>query len=211
MDEIFPRLNPDLGEFVSTIYKKSFKAQKSQTKNVAKQLSSLEDILNTSEMQDQARNILVALSAAMLRRKQNILRPPIISNLKRVPPAISADTETLDTQNISLALVRFSVSSEHPDQFGYESHVRGEASFAAALVSLLQIAAPEETIFVATPHRIQRHAVKDALRARVDDLAYAFEGLQLDRELRDAGAPLPSDEKVTVDTIERLQGEGFIA
>lgn len=159
-------------------------------------------------MQDQARNILVALSAAMLRRNQNILRPPII---KKFPPALSADTETLDTQNISLVLVRLSVSSEHPDQFGYESHVRGEASFAAALVSLLQIAAPEETIFVATPHRIQRHAVKDALRARVDDLAYAFEGLQLDREFRDAGAPLPSEEKVTVDTIERLQGEGFIA
>ena len=139
----------------------------------------------------------------MRRRAQTILRSPkltIVASPAKGPP----NADLLDMRNISLALINLSVSTKYPDRAGYELHVRGEALFAAALVRLFQIAAPEESIFVATPHRIQRHAVKDALRTRVDELSEAFGTLNLE----DESQTIPvSNAKLTIDTIERLQGQ----
>ncbi|KAH8115407.1 AAA domain-containing protein [Phellopilus nigrolimitatus] len=198
------RLNPDLGEFVSTIYKRSFKPQKTQTVKIASQLESLSAIEGHDATFMRAKDILVALSAAMRRKPQALLREPATKSkdFQAIPNPV------LDTRPISLALVRLEATSARPGQMGYETHVRGEATFAAALVRLLQQAAPEESVFVATPHRVQRQAVKDALLTRVDDLADAFGTLQL----RDEEAPPFAKEKVTVDTIERLQGSeaGFV-
>ncbi|GLB37711.1 putative AAA domain containing protein [Lyophyllum shimeji] len=64
-----------------------------------------------------------------------------------------------------------------------EAHVRGEAAVAAAFVTSIQRCSSADDIFVATPHRVQRQAVKAAL-ARVP----------------------PGEPELTVDTIERLQG-----
>ncbi|KAL5483134.1 hypothetical protein ACEPAI_8363 [Sanghuangporus weigelae] len=202
------RLNPDLGDFVSTIYKRSFKPQKSQNVKVAKQLETLANI----EVDEQdttyarARDILVALSSAMRRRSQNILQEPKRTSKRQRPQDVYSDSDTtipaLDIRPISLALIRLSASSEFPDQMGYEIHVRAEATFAAALVHLIQEAAgPDETIFVATPHRVQRQAVKDALLSRVDNLSEAFGALQIQDN-----KPVFVRDKITVDTIERLQG-----
>ncbi|KAL5512604.1 hypothetical protein ACEPAG_3257 [Sanghuangporus baumii] len=202
------RLNPDLGDFVSTIYKRSFKPQKSQNVKVAKQLETLANI----EIDEQdttyarARDILVALSSAMRRRSQKILQEPKRTSKRQQPQDIYSDSDatipTLDIRPISLALIRLSASSQFPDQMGYEIHVRAEATFAAALVHLIQEAAgPDETIFVATPHRVQRQAVKDALLSRVDALSEAFGTLQIQDN-----KPVFVRDKITVDTIERLQG-----
>ncbi|KAI5119162.1 hypothetical protein M0805_008645 [Coniferiporia weirii] len=191
------RLNPDLGEFISTIYKRSFVPQKRQSIEVAEQLEKLADMESHGATDAVAKDILVALSAAMRRRRQNILKKP---NMQ--PTVKLLESDTLGLPPISLVLIRLEATSSHLDQMGYETHVRGEAMFAAALVNLLQRAAPNETVFVATPHRIQRQAVKDALLSQVDGLTEAFGTLHL----RDDEQPLFMKEKVIVDTIERLQG-----
>ncbi|EJD07959.1 uncharacterized protein FOMMEDRAFT_75334 [Fomitiporia mediterranea MF3/22] len=196
------RLNPDLGDFVSTIYRRSFKPQKSQNVKVAKQLESLvsSSVPSHDATLAQARDILVALSSAMRRRFQNVLTEPKLIRQHQQQQSVLA----LDMRPISLSLIRLSVTSSSPDQIGYETHVRAEANFAASLVRLLQEAAPDETIFVATPHRVQRQAVKDALQTRVDDLSEAFGALKLQDEADDRSTF--ERDNVTVDTIERLQG-----
>jgi superfamily I DNA and/or RNA helicase len=99
---------------------------------------------------------------------------------------------------ISLALIRLQTVTSRPEQIGYELHVRGEAAIAASLVKSLQKCSPDEDIFVATPHRIQRQAVKAALDSgEVDYLVDAMKGMKI------AG----NTGKVVVDTVERLQGD----
>ena len=181
---------------MSTIYKKSFKPQKSQTRSTALQLASLAEVECKEKVDNTAREILVALSSAMLRKHQSLLTRPNINSANEIDAIV-------DMRPISLVMIRLSTMFNSPDQVGYEAHVRAEASLAAALVRLLQQASPEETIFVATPHRVQRHAVKEALRTRVDDLADAFGTLRLQEDR----GPTSSHGKVVVDTIERLQGE----
>jgi len=87
----------------------------------------------------------------------------------------------------------------------YEAHVKAEAKLAATIVRQLQERLPEESIFVATPHRIQRHAVRTALRTlQADDanLETAMGRLTLNvNEMT-----VPHSGTVVVDTIERLQG-----
>jgi len=79
---------------------------------------------------------------------------------------------------------------------------------------LLSLAFPDESVFVATPHRFQRQAVRAAIRASgtvdlagpdIVTLARATSRLSLGSK-----SPSPSkhlaEEKVIVDTVERLQG-----
>ncbi|KAF8146876.1 AAA domain-containing protein [Mycena galopus ATCC 62051] len=134
----------------------------------------------------------------MLRKPQNVLRPPPIT-LRN--PTTAIDTgDSLTPTPISLALVRLQTESSRPEGVGYEAHVRAEAVLAAALITSITRCSPGEDIFVATPHRIQRQAVRAALaRARTSDLADAMGALDLDGSPERAGT-------VTVDTVERLQG-----
>jgi len=129
-------------------------------------------------------------------------------------------------RNISLALLSLNtISGTGSLNYGYEAHIKAEAHLAAALVYQLRKCAPEEHIFVATPHRIQRQAVRLALdhpRAAVpseeDQLATALESVTLDevgtaipsavqqRLPMASQTAVPNKSYVTVDTIERLQG-----
>lgn len=105
---------------------------------------------------------------------------------------------------LSLALIQLSMRNVRPELSGMEAYVRGEAALAAAIVRWLQLVAPEESIFVATPHRIQRHSVQEALRRTRRDVN--LEDLFLDLQLDDKSRKTKAG-KVTVDTIERLQGK----
>ncbi|KAJ6631560.1 AAA domain-containing protein [Mycena sp. CBHHK59/15] len=197
------RLNPDLGEFVSTIYSRGFKPQKVQAKQLATELKSIEqDIEQDLGVQPQVlrdvQKFLLALSDVMLRQPQTVLLSPPITVDRRS----KADTlDPLTPTPISLALIRLQTESIRPEGVGYEAHVRGEAALAAALITSIRRCSPGEDIFVATPHRIQRQAVKAALElTQLHDLTKKMGriGLQVSHRHQPG--------KVTVDTVERLQG-----
>lgn len=154
-----------------------------------------------------AHSFLVSIAKAMLRKPQSLLRPPRNVNFHKS----SSNSELGETQTLSLALIQLRTRSTRPELSGVEAFVRGEAVLAAALVQWLRTAAPTESVFVATPHRIQRHAVKEALADsnKGADLAELLEGLSLANG-GDWKASNGTPGRVTVDTIERLQGK-FIA
>ena len=197
------RLNEDLSDFISTIYDKKLKPQKKHTNKIAKMLLRLsethKDGSPMTKVESDARDFLVCIARAMLRRQQSLLRPP---------RTISTGNKTTDAiepfQLISLALIQLCARNIRPELSGMEAYVRGEAALAAALVRWLQLVAPNESIFVATPHRIQRHSVREALRsARKDaDLTNLFENLRLSEKSNNV-----KERTVIVDTIERLQGK----
>ena len=173
------RLNPDLGEFVSTIYSRAFKPQKVQGRQLARQLRLVEqDMLRENDLGirkdvvQAVQKFLHALSDVMFRKEPTLLCRPVL----QYQEGMNSGLEHLP---ISLVLIKLDVYSRL--EVSYERHVRGEAAVAASLVRCIQRYCPEEDIFVATPHRIQRVAVKAALMGV------------------DVGA--------TVDTIERLQGK----
>ncbi|KAJ7209786.1 hypothetical protein GGX14DRAFT_632127 [Mycena pura] len=205
-----PSLNPDLGEFVSTIYSRAFKPQKVQAKQLATELKLIEkdigaDLGVDPQILRDVQNFLLALSAVMLRKPQTTLHPPTIIVNRQAAVDIS---NPLAPHPISLALVRLQTESKRPEGVGYEAHVRGEAALAAALITSLRRCCPGEDIFVATPHRIQRQAVRAALgQAQLTDLVREMEDLALEQSPE--RHPLGT---VTVDTIERLQGSeaGFV-
>jgi hypothetical protein len=133
----------------------------------------------------------------MLRQPQALLQPPRLDVLVDKTGAQAVDLSAVP-HPISLALIRLQTVTSRPEQIGYELHVRGEAAIAASLVKSLQKCSPDEDIFVATPHRIQRQAVKAALDSgEVDYLVDAMKGMKI------AG----NTGKVVVDTVERLQGD----
>jgi hypothetical protein len=202
------RLNPDLGEFVSTIYSRQFKAQKGQARQLAITLKQAEEIdvedLWVSEAISEAiRLFLVSLSSVMLRQPQDILKPPQIKLAPEETTRIVADP-TLKHHPVSLALIRLKTWSSPSDHVPYEMHVHGEAAVAASLVDFIRKCSPNDDIFVATPHRIQREAVKNALqnsRRHSPTLEEGFGNLKLGSH--------SIGGQITVDTIERLQGELF--
>ncbi|KAJ7496852.1 hypothetical protein FB451DRAFT_1209000 [Mycena latifolia] len=198
------RLNPDLGEFVSTIYSRAFKPQKVQAKQLATELKSVErdigqDLGVPPQVLRDAQNFLLALSDVMLRKPQIVLSPPPITLDRQttiVPPDLLTPTP------ISLALLRLQTESGRPEGVGYEAHVRGEAALAAALITSIRRCSPDEDIFVATPHRIQRQAVKAALeKVQLNELVNEMQDLELESSPNN-----PPSGRVIVDTVERLQG-----
>ncbi|KAG6855670.1 hypothetical protein H0H87_012265, partial [Tephrocybe sp. NHM501043] len=238
------RLNPDLGEFVSTIYSRAFKPQKVQALQLARNLRRIEGLpppfspnhsnlgLNASIVQS-TQTFLLALSKVMLREPQDVLSPPSYQAPATEPSAAPASASADDAPKaVSLALLR--VNADHVrtgpvEDVAYETHVRGEAEVAAALVLVLRRCSPEDDIFVAAPHRVQREAVKAALgrvgragrregaegekergerEAGGDVLIRALGNLRIGAEDEYADTPLRElgKGKVRVDTIERLQG-----
>jgi hypothetical protein len=192
------RLNADLGEFVSTIYSKAFTPQKTQLRQLATRLQSLSQPIecNPDKVMEDVREFLLALSAVMLRRPQSLLRPPLRKEISGRNPS--------GPLAVSLALLNLQTHASNPDKVGYEIHVRGEAAVAAALVCQIQRCSPDDDIFVATPHRIQRQAVKaaiESMRASEDALIAAIEDMWISTNRHAHGSP-----KVVVDTVERLQG-----
>jgi hypothetical protein len=200
-------LNPDLGEFVSTIYSRKFKPQKVQLRQLAAALSLVSSDRNKKfgiepKILVPVQNFLTALSDVMYRRPQRVLAGPEIESASIEGKIDGTLNGSPLHRPVSLALLRLETWSSKTDHITYELHVNREAALAAALVASLQRCSPDDDIFVATPHRIQREAVKTALsRVTPDDnrLQQAFERLQHGPQIEQA--------KVTVDTIERLQGK----
>jgi len=182
---------------VSTIYSRAFKPQKVQARQVATRLKSLVIDEESHETTQEVQRFLLALSDVMLRQPQALLQPPRLDAMLEETGAQVVDFSAVP-HPISLALIRLQTVTSRPEQIGYEVHVRGEAVIAASLVKSLRKCSPGEDIFVATPHRIQRQAVKAALDSRkVDSLVDAMQGMDI----------AANTGKVVVDTIERLQGE----
>ncbi|TFK44926.1 AAA domain-containing protein [Crucibulum laeve] len=205
------RLNPDLGEFVSTIYSRQFKPQKVQARQIGTALKRVEldigkDFGLPTDILQAVQSFLVSLSNVMSRKPQTSLRPPTASH--SVPPLSQEGSLdfTLTHYPVSLSLIRLQTWSQRSQHFGYEMHVRGEAAVAASLVASIRRCCPTEGIFVATPHRIQREAVRTAIsRINLEEgsLDAAFSRLHVNDV---------EEGRVTVDTIERLQGSeaGFV-
>ncbi|ESK97371.1 aaa atpase [Moniliophthora roreri MCA 2997] len=191
------RLNPDLGEFISTIYSRAFVAQNFQPRQLANSLRFIsngtgENFGLANGVVERVRTFLLALSNVMLKQHQSFLsQPPVAYN----PKDITYIDEAF--RPISLTLLRLGTRTRLDEEVSYEMHVKAEAMLAAALVCSLQRCSPDENIFVATPHRVQRNAVRAMLQKtrEAQSTDKVFGKLQLGRK-----------GKVTVDTVERLQG-----
>ena len=189
------------------IYSRRFKPQKVQARQLAAALSLVSSDRNKDfgiepKVLVPVQNFLIALSDVMYRRPQRVLAGPEIEPTSIESKLDSTLNRTPLHRPVSLALLRLKTWSSTTDHITYELHVNREAALAAALVASLQRCSPDDDIFVATPHRIQREAVKTAFsRVNPDDdlLQQAFERLQHGPQIEQA--------KVTVDTIERLQGK----
>ena len=180
---------------------------KSHADDLARELRLwLDSTVSHDMVKEQARRFLLSLASAMDTKspRSTDLRPP------RVPPTGQVGKGD-GSQLTSLALIRTRFSVSH---LPYESHVEAEARLAAALVFLLQDTfGVDKSIFVATPHRIQRTAVWKALKLsgqtsaegpapdgeqdEIDDLTELMGGLKV------------SHNNLRVDTVERLQGTPF--
>lgn len=203
---VLARLNPDLGEFVSTIYSRQFKPQKVQNRQLAVALKQAESLLIpdfpiSKIIVEKVRGFFVSLSSVMLRKPQNLLKPPRHQLSSSEATGLTTNL-TLSHRPISLALIKLRTFSM--SHVAYEMHVNGEAAVAACLVEYIRKCSPNDDIFVATPHRIQREAVKNALqqfRRSSAGLEEALGNLKL--------GPHSVGGQVTVDTVERLQGKNF--
>lgn len=197
------RLNEDLGHFVETIYAKSFKPSKDQTLEIAESLHLWLDTVESDDREkEQARLFLLGLADAMM-QKRTVLLPPRIRSPTQQKPLKNQPRLT------SLSLIR--VRPKRPTSLPYEAHVRAEARLAVALVHWLRESfGAEESIFVACPHRIQRSAVRQAIKSPVDN--FNLEAVDpsnedsvdnLAEELRTFHV---SENALRIDTVERLQG-----
>ncbi|KAJ3875587.1 AAA domain-containing protein [Lentinula edodes] len=208
------RLNPDLGEFVSTIYSKAFRPQKVQARRIAVALSSISRMENPQptneyvQILNAVHDFLLGLSNVMLKRPQRLLSPPLITN--HIVNSHSNDFHSaMDVvpHPLSLALIQLhTVSRKHRENVGYELHVKAEAAVASALVATIQEYLPGEDIFVATPHRIQRQAVKAALSAGHFDTSITLSKIFDNMTIEGGKGKNTIKSTVTVDTVERLQG-----
>ena len=180
---------------------------KSHVDDLARELRLwLDSPVSDDMVKEQARRFLISLASTMDTKSPGStdLRPPRVPLTGQV---VKGD----GSQLTSLALIRTRFSASH---LPYESHVEAEARLAAALVLLLQETfGVDKSIFVATPHRIQRTAVRQALKLsgqttaqgpapdgeqdEMDTLTDLMEGLKV------------SHNNLRVDTVERLQGTSF--
>jgi hypothetical protein len=143
----------------------------------------------------------------MQRRPQSFLQPPRFRAYDSIlGPNNVTEPPTASLPGISLALIRLDAFTVHPEQVGYEAHVRGEAAVAAALVFLLRECLPDDEIFVAAPFHVQREAVKEALMSigtndKDGDQVMSFHA--------SSESPSPPNllDKVRVDTVDKLQGQ----
>jgi AAA domain len=193
-------------------------------------LLSLEESPNETPLQSHVRELLISLGKVMLDKKQSSFTRPSRN------PLPLPDSAGIYHRDISLALISLNISQDGNFHYGLEAHVKAEAALAVALVYQLRKCAPHETIFVATPHRIQRQAVRlalsqtklvaapeddDLLVANAMKLVSLDEPVGLDKNVNGKGIPVVFSRvigktgtraEVTVDTVERLQGSeaGFV-
>lgn len=137
----------------------------------------------------------------MFKLPQSLLTAPEVQSTTIQIPGI--EELPLERRPVSLALIRLRSWAPRTQFITYESHVHAEAAVAAALVTLLRKCSPNEDVFVATPHRIQREAVNAALaRIEMKDI----NTLTAEMGRMKLQSIYTKSSKVTVDTVERLQG-----
>jgi hypothetical protein len=173
------RMNPQLCNFVELIYQKRFQPMQSRreianlgnyiTKHLSNSPSSL------------VQGFLEGMASVMRFGKSHSMRPP--------SSELNSKTGTATT----LFLMKLIPNLDHFSPS--ELHIRLESKIVAQLVLELAGAFTEGTIFVVTPHRVQRSLVS--------------------RELASFGLPLRSRDvdstaRIWVDTTERMQGISYL-
>jgi hypothetical protein len=173
------RMNPQLCNFVELIYQKRFQPMQSRREIanlglcISKHLSTLPN--------SPVRGFLEGMADVMRFGKSQSMRPPL-SDLRLK----TGTATTLFLMKLIPKLDHFSPS---------ELHIRLESKIVAQLVRELACAFVEDTIFVVTPHRVQRSLVSKEL---------ASFGLPLRGKDRD------SKSRIWVDTTERMQGMSLL-
>jgi hypothetical protein len=172
------RMNPQLCNFVEIIYQKRFEPMRSR-----REIALLGEDIYTHISRSSACSVsgfLRGMSDVMKSGRSEMMSAPISAVHSR-----SGNATTLFMMKLVPNLGHFSPA---------EVHVRLEAKVVGELVRELAGAFPDETIFVVTPHRVQRSLVSKEL---------SLHGIALRNRGEDG-----SDEKarVWVDTTERMQG-----
>jgi superfamily I DNA and/or RNA helicase len=173
------RMNPQLCNFVELIYQKKFQPFQPRRAIVNMGHNIAEYINTVPRPLSEVRQFLKGMSEIMRFEKSTIMKTP------RADRITSPKSTTMFIMNLNSKFDPFTPA---------EVHVAKEAKLVAELVRDLSIAFVEETIFVVTPHRVQRSLVT--------------------KELNEYGLPLrtrgqsSSDHtsRIWVDTTERMQG-----
>ena len=173
------RMNPQLCNFVELIYQKTFqpfqprRAVANLGLNISKYLDTLPGPLSS------IRQFLTGMSEVMRFTTSAILRAP--QSHRGVRPKAT----TMFVLNLESRLDTFTPA---------EVHIAKEAKMVAELVRDLSVAFVDETIFVVTPHRVQRSLVTKELNKY---------GLPLRTR---ANSSSDFSSRIWVDTTERMQG-----
>jgi hypothetical protein len=172
------RMNPQLCNFVEIIYQKRFEPMRSR-----REIALLGEDIHTQLSRSPACSVsgfLQGMSEVMKNGQSEIMSAPISAVHSR-----GGNATTLFMMKLVPNLGHFSPA---------ELHVRLEAKVVGELVRELAGAFPDETIFVVTPHRVQRSLVSKEL---------SLHGMAL-RNRDDNGSE--ERARVWVDTTERMQG-----
>lgn len=173
------RMNPQLCNFVEMIYQKKFQPFQPRRAIVNMGLNISEYLDTTPRPLSEVRQFLTGMSEVMRFEKSAVMRSPQADRMTK-PKAT-----TMFVMNLNSIFDHFTPS---------EVHVAKEAKMVAELVRHLSIAFVEETIFVVTPHRVQRSLIT--------------------KELSESNLPLRARgnsssgnaSRIWVDTTERMQG-----
>lgn len=170
------RMNPQLCNFVEIIYQKRFQPMQSR-REIANLGLCITEHLTTSSSSS-IRGFLEGMADVMRFGKSQSMRPPLSDLHSKTGTAT-----TLFLMKLIPKLNYFSPS---------ELHVRLESKIIAQLVRELAGAFTEETIFVVTPHRVQRSLVSKELTS----FGLSVRSPDVDPKAR-----------IWVDTTERMQGK----
>jgi len=167
------RMNKQLCNFVELIYQKKFKPLRSEIVDMG--LSISEYLTRTPQPLSEVRQFLRGMSDVMQSGTSTVMKFPHDDKNKR------REAKTMFLMNLKSTFDAFTAA---------ELHIGAEAKLVAKLVRDLSTAFAEETIFVVTPHRVQRRLVTKEL---------SNYGLSL--RTRDGSA-----SRIWVDTTEKMQG-----
>jgi hypothetical protein len=171
-------MNPQLCNFVELIYQKRFQPMQSR-REIANLGLLISQYLATSPS-SRVQHFLRGMSEVMRFGTTQSMSPPSSEIHTKIPTAT-----TLFLMNLIPKFDKFTPS---------ETHIAMEAKVVGQLVKALAAVFIEETIFIVTPHRVQRSLVTKEL---------ASFGLSL----RSKGKTKTGEEpRIWVDTTERMQG-----
>ncbi|KDR81269.1 hypothetical protein GALMADRAFT_61308 [Galerina marginata CBS 339.88] len=191
---------------ISTIYSHRFNTQKSQGNHLAIALANISTdfkplpMMPTSILSD-AHEFGLSLSDIVNGRPQIRLHRPY--HTERPDSPIQNIYRSPCYQMVSLTLIRLLNTQSHLQRIEYERWAHWEAMLAVALVYHIRQSSPDDGIFIATPHRLQREVVKTLL-SKID---VSPKDQTIDTALQNMSISTKQPKcYITVDTIERLQG-----